>query len=58
PKIAAALVGAGDRENFERLLVPCAYYPDAAYAMCGLAAKLYPEQAGDVAEVVMGTTAS
>jgi hypothetical protein len=35
----------GDKEHFKRLLIPCAYYPDAAYKMCGLLARLYPEQA-------------
>jgi hypothetical protein len=52
PEIAKALVEVGDRENFKRLLVPCAYYLDAAYRMCGLLARVYPEQASAVAEVV------
>jgi hypothetical protein len=50
--IAIALAEAGDRDNFKRLLLPCAYYLDAAYRMCGLLARLYPEQAGAVAEAV------
>jgi hypothetical protein len=32
-------------EFFKRLLIPCAYYLDAAYQMCGHLAKLYPVQA-------------
>jgi tetratricopeptide (TPR) repeat protein len=52
---AEAIVEVGDKENFKRLsLIPCAYYLDAAYKMCGLLARLYPEQATAVAEVVHG----
>ncbi|MFW6097417.1 MAG: hypothetical protein ACOC9Z_05050, partial [Chloroflexota bacterium] len=54
PAIAEALAEAGDKENFKRLLVPCAYYLDAAYKMCGLLAKLYPEQAKVIAAIVIG----
>lgn len=43
---------AGDRVNFKQLLLPCAYYLDAAYRMCGLLARLYSEQAAAVVEVV------
>lgn len=53
PEIASALVEAGDKEHFKQLLIPCAYYIDSAYEMCGLLARLYPEQAGAIAEVVM-----
>lgn len=42
----------GDRVNFKRLLIPCAYYLDAAYQMCGYLARLYPEQASAVAKVL------
>jgi hypothetical protein len=52
PDIAAAFVEKGDKENFKQLLIPCAYYLDAAYEMCGHLAKLYPAQATAVAEVV------
>lgn len=52
PEIADALVKSGDKENFKRLLIPCANYLAAAYRMCGLLARLYPEQASAVAEVV------
>lgn len=52
PEINEALAKSGDKENFKRLLIPCAHYMDAAYRMCGLLARLYPEQASAVAEVV------
>ncbi|NEQ68470.1 MAG: AAA family ATPase [Symploca sp. SIO2D2] len=52
PDIAAAFVENDDKENFKRLLIPCAYYLDAAYQMCGHLAKLYPEQATDIAKIV------
>jgi hypothetical protein len=52
PNIAAPLVETEDKENFKQLLIPCAYYLDAAYKMCGHLAKLYPAQATAVAEVV------
>ena len=52
PDIAAAFVETGDKKNFKQLLIPCAYYLDAAYQMCGHLAKLYPAQATAVAEVV------
>jgi hypothetical protein len=51
PELAAALVEAGDKEHFKRLLIPCAYYLDSAYRMCGLLGRLYPEQAAAVAAV-------
>jgi tetratricopeptide (TPR) repeat protein len=54
PEIAEVLVEAGDKERFKQLLLPCAYYLDAAYRMCGLLARLYPEQAGAVADIVKG----
>ncbi|MBE9125908.1 MULTISPECIES: hypothetical protein [unclassified Coleofasciculus] len=52
PGIASWLVETGDRENFKRLLIPCVYYLDTAYQMCGLLAKLYPDQATDIVKVV------
>jgi hypothetical protein len=42
----------GDKVNFKRLLIPCAYYLDTAYQMCGYLARLYPEQASAVAQVL------
>jgi len=52
PDIAAAFIKNNDKENFKRLLIPCAYYLDATYQMCGHLAKLYPEQATDIAKIV------
>ncbi|MEQ9669204.1 AAA family ATPase [Coleofasciculus sp. G2-EDA-02] len=51
PNIAATSVKTGDKENFKRLLIPCAYYLDAAYKMCGHLAQLYPHQASDIHEI-------
>ncbi|MEQ9356827.1 SMEK domain-containing protein [Coleofasciculus chthonoplastes] len=50
--IAVILVQLKDKNNFKRLLVPCAYNLETAYQMCGLIARLYPEQAESVAKVV------
>jgi len=52
PKVAASLVETGDRENFKQFLIPCAYYLDVTYEMCGLLAQLHPEQASAIAEIV------
>lgn len=54
PAIATTLADAGDKKHFKQLLIPCAFYLDAAYKMCGLLAQLYPAQAAAVAEVVKG----
>ncbi|WP_293147100.1 MULTISPECIES: hypothetical protein [unclassified Microcoleus] len=52
PDIASWFAETGDRVNFKRLLIPCAYYLDSAYEMCGYLARLYPEQASAVAKVL------
>jgi len=52
PNVAAVLAEVGDQENFKHLLIPCAYYLDAAYEMCGHLARLYPEQAEEIAKVL------
>jgi hypothetical protein len=52
PNIALLLAETGDRVNFKRLLIPCAYYLDAAYQMCEYLARLYPQQASAVAKVL------
>jgi hypothetical protein len=54
PRVASWLVEAGDRANFKKLLIPCAYYLDAAYEMCGHLARVYPEKAEEIAKVVSG----
>ncbi len=50
--IASLLVETGDKNNFKRLLVPCAYYLDSAYNICGYLARLYPQNAQAIAKVV------
>jgi len=50
--IALLFAETGDKVNFKRLLIPCAYYLDTAYQMCGYLARLYPEQASAVAKVL------
>jgi hypothetical protein len=50
--IALLFAATGDRVNFKRLLIPCAYYLDTAYQMCEYLARLYPEQASAVAKVL------
>ncbi|MDB9511014.1 hypothetical protein PN499_07450 [Kamptonema animale CS-326] len=50
--IALLFAQTGDRVNFKRLLIPCAYYLDTAYQMCEYLARLYPEQASAVAKVL------
>lgn len=52
PEFAQILVEAGDRDNFKQLLLPCSYFLDAAYKMCGFLARLYPEQVESVANIV------
>lgn len=52
PEIAGAFAESNDKESFKHLLIPCVYYLDAAYKMCGLLARLYPEQAAGIAEVI------
>jgi len=53
PSLAAVFAENGDKDHFKRLLLPCAGYVDAAYAMCGHLARLYPEQASAIAEVLL-----
>ena len=50
--IALLFAETGDRVNFKRLLIPCAYYLDTAYEMCEYLARLYAEQASAVAKVL------
>ncbi|MEQ9238893.1 MAG: SMEK domain-containing protein [Coleofasciculus sp. E2-BRE-01] len=50
--IAAILVQLKDKNNFKRLLFSYAYNIETAYQMCGLIARLYPEQAESVAKAI------
>jgi hypothetical protein len=47
-EVAAAFAKAIDREGLKGMLIPCAYYLDAAHRLCGLLARLYPEQVAGV----------
>ncbi len=37
-----------ERDQFKRLLIPCAYYVNLAYRVCGLLAKVHPNQSEQV----------
>lgn len=50
--IALLFAETGERVNFKHLLIPCAYYLDTAYQMCGYLARLYPQQASAVVTVL------
>lgn len=52
PGVAAAFVKTGDKASFKGLLIPCAYYLNAAYRMCEHLAWMYPEKAEEIAKVV------
>ena len=56
--VASILAETGDKVDFKQLLIPCAYYLNATYEMCGYLARLYPEQAEKVAKVVSDFTLS
>ena len=45
-----------DTKSFGQLLLLCANVPGVALRACGAVAQLYPEQAGEVADVVMKHT--
>jgi tetratricopeptide (TPR) repeat protein len=51
-EIARSLTEMSDKEHFKQLLVPSAWFLDAAFEMCGLLAHLYPDQASRIAEAV------
>lgn len=53
PEIAMALVEV-DGNYFKRLLVPCAYYIDSCYKICGRLARVYPQQGDAIAAFVRG----
>jgi len=49
---AAALAEVGDKEHFKRLLLPCADSLEAAYLICGPLARLYPDHATALSDIV------
>ena len=40
-------------DQFKRLLIPCAFYINLACRVCGLLAKVYPNQSRKLTEIVM-----
>src|SRR5205807_710032 len=55
-EIARIFADIGDREGFKAIMSPSSFYLRAAYRMCGLLAKLYPEQAVEIVQFVNQTT--
>ncbi|MFW9263409.1 hypothetical protein [Nostoc sp. CALU 546] len=55
PRIASSFIKTRDCTNFKQLLIPCAYYLDAAYHICEILSQLYPEQSAAVGKVVIDT---
>ncbi|MBV9864209.1 MAG: ATP-binding protein [Abitibacteriaceae bacterium] len=53
PEVASLLTEKGDKDNFKRLLLACAYYDAASYNICSSIAKLYPERASTIANIVL-----
>ena len=53
PAIAQALCEVGDRQHLKQVLMLGASDLEAAYALCGVLAQAYPEQAAAVAQVVI-----
>jgi hypothetical protein len=52
PQIVQVLVEAKDKEGLKLFLLPCAGYPEVAYKICGMLARVFPEQATAIARVV------
>jgi len=44
------------RDQFKRLLIPCAYYIDLAYRVCGFLTKVYPNQTSKLAEILTASS--
>lgn len=57
-EILGALVKAGDRENFKRLLVPCGYDMESAESAVFLLMKAFPSQAVGIAGVLKSQLAN
>jgi hypothetical protein len=53
PEISAAFVRAGNKEGLKRMMVPNAYYLEAAHRTCGFLARAYPEQSLAVASLLV-----
>ncbi len=53
PRVAKAMVEAGDRQYYKQLLLPCAYFRLSALRMCAVLIRAYPEQAEAIGKVVL-----
>jgi hypothetical protein len=53
PAIVQSFLEATDRTPFKELLISCADHLQSAWAVCGLLARAYPEQAAAIAEVAV-----
>lgn len=51
--IAKVFVENADKINFKQLLIPSASYLDAAYRMCGLIARLFPERSTALSHLLL-----
>jgi hypothetical protein len=51
--LAEVLADTADKENFKRLLLPCADEIKAANGMCALLSRIYPQQLTALAEAVI-----
>lgn len=58
PAIADEFVAMEEKMHFKRLLPPCAYYLDATYQMCSKLARLYPDQATAIADIILSDAMS
>lgn len=58
PAVVEALMDAGDRVCWKELLVPCAYWLDASYRVCGALGRAHPDKAGQVAMAVIESPAA
>jgi hypothetical protein len=54
-ELATALAANGELESFKQLLIPCAYYLDAAYRIGGLLMRVYPNHVSEIANEILMT---
>ena len=53
PDIAAAFAEKGDKASFKKLLVECVNFEDTIHRVVGLIAKLYPDSAENIMELLL-----
>lgn len=51
-EIAKALIAVYDLDNFKKLLIPCSYYLESAFAMCESLVPLYSNQSQSILKVI------